>query len=208
MRLKKNKPVFFATWALIVLCALFLSCDLSGLWFGSNPSDRPPPNILSKQDSLAVRAILDANGLDTVKVRDVILLAYSEVAEISLRSRSLVKFVFSKYLDSLIAYPSLELQENNIDSLVFPDTIAYGARISLDSNRLRRIPDEIGKLRGAIALFVNSNQISSISPNIMHCNISYMNVNNNMLCNLPDSITQWITSKCRNNTWPSTQTCN
>ncbi len=206
MNLHKRKPVCSVTWAVLVLSALFLSCDLQGLWFGSNPSDGPPINMLSKGDSLAVRAILDENGLDTVKVRDVIVLANSEVAEINLKSRSLVKFVFSKYLNSL-SIPTLELQNNNIDSLIFTDTIFYAGTIRLDSNKLQRIPDEIGKLKSAIGLLFDANYISSISPNIMECSVAYINVNFNLLCNIPDSISQWITKTCRDSTWRTTQTC-
>jgi hypothetical protein len=183
------------------LVVLFVSCNL----YDDSPTS--PPNILNTKDSIAVRAILDANGLDTMKVRNVIFLKNSYIGEINLKSQSLNKFIFSRYLDSLVVSPSLNLQYNNIDTLIVPDSIQFGASVRLEYNKLRQIPDEIGKIKGNIAFYLINNQLTKISPNIMNCKVSYINVIYNNLCNTPDSISQWITKNCRDSTWKSTQTC-
>jgi len=208
MRRKKLNPNLKITFTSLtctgILFAglLFVFCNL----YDDSPTS--PPNILKAKDSLAVRSILDANGLTAMKVREVIYLENSMVKQINLDSILLRKFVFCKYFDSLIARPGLNLINNDIDTLLFPDIIFKTIGINLDHNKLKEIPGDIDHLKGNIALYINFNQIASISPNIMKCQISYINVNFNNLCNIPDSISQWIINHCRDSVWRSTQKCN
>lgn len=203
MNIHKRKPVLPTTWVVLVLCAFFLSCDLL-----DNAYDGPPINVLSKKDSLAVRAILDANGLDTVKVMDVIELQYPFILHINLDSVPLQTFIFCKYFDSLESGLELNLIHNNVDTLIFPETLHRGLSINLVYTKVRAIPDGIANLRGAVSLNFDNNEISSISPNIMQCDIYSLGPPNyNKLCNIPDSISQWITKTCRDSTWRTKQTC-
>lgn len=94
-----NNKVALTRIVLFASAFVFLSCEFNPFPFGG---DIPPtPNVLSAKDSLAVRAILDANGLDTVKVRDVIDLQNSSVGIISLDSLGLTRFVLTNAFDSL-----------------------------------------------------------------------------------------------------------
>jgi hypothetical protein len=208
MSLHKRKQAISAALAALVLCVFFLSCDLRGLWFGSNPEDGPPLYVLSKKDSLAIRAILNTNGLDSLGVYNVIDWYSNWRLRIKLGPGSIPKFVFSKYFDSLESGTELNAIDDNIDTLIFPDTIHNGLSINLAYNKISAIPDGIANLRGAIDLNFDNNEISSVSPNIMQCNVSVMQpFNNNKLCNIPDSISQWITKACRDSTWQTKQTC-
>jgi hypothetical protein len=194
------KKSFFIWWSAIGL--FFVSCYI----YDDSPT--APKNILSVKDSLAVRAILDANGLDTVDVRDAIILIDSYVSRINLNARSLTKFIFCKYLDSISTPPTLDLKYNNIDTIIFDDTINYNFLIRLDSNKLHTIPDGINKMKGSITLYLNSNKINTISPNIMQCDVSYVNVDSNYLCNVSDTMKQWLNTKSGSTAWQSRQTCN
>jgi hypothetical protein len=180
-----------------------ISCN-----FGNNNSDSVE-NVLSFQDSIAVRGILDANGLDTVKVRDVITLQNSAVVELHFSSSlHLNKFVFSKYLNDLLNNSQgIGLMNNTIDTLIFEDTIYKDLGIRLDFNKLKTIPDDIVKLKGNISIYLDYNQLTSISPNIMNCNVSYVNVDSNYLCNVSDTMKQWLNTKSFSTAWQSRQTC-
>jgi hypothetical protein len=187
---------------LFAIALLFLSCGLNPFPFDGDPPKTP--NVLSKKDSLAVRAILDANGLDTVKVRDVIDLYNSSVVQINLNSRSLSQFIFNRYFDSLQSSPALNLRNNNIDTIIFTDTISKDQGISLEHNLIRTISNDVDKMRGTMALYLYYNDMTSISPNILRCNISYINVRYNHLVSVPDSIATLLTSK--DGSWQSYQT--
>lgn len=190
-------------FTLIITGILFFTCR-----FFMETNDTPPlPNVLDKKDSLAVRGILDANGLDTVKVRDVIVLEHSNIVNLDLRSLSLNNFIFCSFFDSLLSRPPLDLMNNEIDTLIFKDTIKSDLAISLENNKIKTIPYEIGKLTGTIALYLNYNQINYISPNIMSCNVSFINIKYNRLCSVPDSLAKWISRVGLDSTWQSTQTC-
>jgi hypothetical protein len=191
---------------LIICCWMILlpiSCN-----FGNNNSDSVE-NVLSSQDSIAVRGILDANGLDTVKVRDVITLQNSAVVELHFSSSlHLNKFVFSKYLNDLLNNSQgIGLMNNTIDTLIFEDTIYKDLSIRLDFNKLKTIPDDIVKLMGNFTIYLDYNQLTSISPNIMNCNVSYVNVDSNYLCNVSDTMKQWLNTKSGSTAWQSRQTC-
>jgi hypothetical protein len=178
-----------------------ISCN-----FGNNNSDSVE-NVLSSRDSIAVREILDANGLDTVDVMAVISLRNSSVVNIHFSFMQLNKFVFSKYFDSLNTSPGVDLMNNAIDTLIFEDTLNKDWSISLNYNKLKTIPDDIVKLKGNISIYLDYNQLISISPNIMNCNVSYVNVDSNYLCNVSDTMKQWLNTKSFSTAWQSRQTC-
>jgi hypothetical protein len=166
-------------------------------------------NPLSATDSIAVRAILDVNGLDTVNVRNVVSIKNSFVTEINLDNRSLKKFIFCKYFDSFSVYsnPDIILRNNNLDTLIFADSIQSDMGIRLEYNNVKSIPDDINKLCGEFSLYVTFNSLSSISENIMHCNVYYINVDSNYLCNVSDTMKQWLNTKTWSTAWQARQKC-
>jgi len=213
MRERPMKPLFKILFVLLILIGILcVGCDLVR-YTGEEP---PYPNKLSTKDSLAVRAILDANGLDTVKVHDIVSFFENSnyIASIRLSSFSLKRFVFSKYFDSLaLPLSYLGLQNNQIDTLIIHDSINSSSAnsyftIYLQHNNLRVIPNDIKNIKNTLELYLDYNQIRTLSDSIVHCNISYIHVDYNSLCNIPDSIAQWITKNCRDSTWKTTQTCN
>jgi hypothetical protein len=185
---------------LLTLSFGLISCGIFP--FDADPPKKP--NVLSAKDSLAVRAILDTNGLDTVKVRDVVGFDNSVVVQIYLNSRSLNHFIFNSYFDSLRNGFGLSLLYNNIDTIIFVDTIRNGIVIDLEHNNLRTIPDDINKMRAPLSLYVNYNELSSITPNILQCQIYNLRVRYNHLVSVPDSIATLLASQ--DSSWQSYQT--
>jgi hypothetical protein len=191
------------TIAVSSVVVIFISCGLNPFPFDGDPI-QPPPHVLSIKDSLAVRAILDTNGLDSVKVRDVVGFWNSVVVRITLNSRSLNQFVFNTHFDSLWNGCELNLLYNNIDTLLFVDTIRNGIVINLEHNKLRTLPDDIDKMRAPLSMYANYNELSSISPNILHCDIYTLHIRNNHLVLVPDSIAALLSSQ--DSSWQSYQT--
>lgn len=191
------------TWiVLFAIAFLFFSCGLNPFPFGG---DIPPtPNVLSKKDSLAVRAILDANGLDTVKVKDVIELQNSSVGIISLDSLGLTRFVLTNAFDSLKGGISLNISYSQIDTLIILDTIHQNLTIRIYYTKLQSIPEHIALLTGNIDLYLPNDNLQYISPEILKCNVDYINVRYNHLISVPDSIAALLTSK--DGSWQSYQT--
>jgi hypothetical protein len=195
------------TAALISGC-LFSGCsDSSDSFSFGEGDDYGDWYILQPKDSLAVRAILDTNGLQKLSVDGVVEVNDAMVTRINLNAKSLSKFIFCKYFDSLLTGPELNIMENDIDTLVFPDTIRQNIFIKLDDNKLQTIPDGFGHLKGTIKLSIGYNRLQTISPDIMNCSVTYLYLNENDLCSLQDSILAWIATINSNSFWRTTQLC-
>jgi Leucine-rich repeat (LRR) protein len=183
-----------------------INCDLL-VW---NGSPTPDPNILQKKDSLAVRAILDANGLYDKKVRDVIDLQNSMIGTIMLDSLKLTRFILTNDFDSLGYGSGFEIYilNSSIDTLIISDTIHINLAIGVTRTNLKSIPDNISLLKGNLTLRLPENELEFLPSEIMKCNVSYIDVQYNSLCSVSDTLNNWIIKNSRNPDWKSTQTCN
>lgn len=189
----------------LILSALTITIIGCDLLFGSNPEEPLPRNILRRQDSVAVRHLLDTNGLDSVKVMDVIDLKYSTVLSINLDSMGLKSFILDRWFDSIASAPGISLQYNSIDTLIFADSLVNWVGLSLGRNLLREVPPTISLLRGPVAIDVSYNQLVSMPLSIMGCNIKSLNFRYNNLCSIPDTMSKWLTQV--DAAWRSYQTC-
>lgn len=200
-----KNPIYMFVLILLFSTTVFLSCNFQWVPFDGDPAS--PPNVLSKEDSIAIRGILDDNGLASKKVREVILLGNSMVIQINIDSCSLSEFYFTNNFNLLKSRPALNLRNNQIDSLLFLDTIQNDMTVRLDFNKLRSISSDINKMRGVLSLYLDYNELTSISPNIMNCNVSYINVKYNHLMSISDtSLVNWISRVGRDSTWRDYQT--
>lgn len=196
--------MFKINYALLILISLFVyGCDL--LTFGGDPT--PPLNELSVRDSLAVRAILDTNGLKNIKVKDVISLQDSKVGVINLDSVPLTKFIFTSAFDSLDGGITLNIFNNQLDSMDILDTINSELIIQISNTSLKNIPDNISLLKGRLFLYLADNKLKDISSEIFKCQVSYIDVQYNDLCSVSDTLNNWIIKNSRNNDWKLSQTC-
>jgi hypothetical protein len=207
--MKKNKLMVLFMTLLFPLIEFFNINCLSLI----NNDDEPYTVSLLPKDSSAVWHILNDNGFDSINVYAFVSgsLVYSGgisyLYGINLNSQSLKKFIFSKYFDSLSNGISLNLMNNTIDTLIFTDSIYHSLDIRLDYNILKNIPDDIVKLKSNIALDISHNQLTSISSNIMNCNVESIYVDSNYLCNVSDTMKQWLNTKSGSTAWQSRQTC-
>jgi hypothetical protein len=192
-------------FAAILTGILLFSCGDLFVW---NGDPDPPINVLTAKDSLAVRAILDANGLYDKEVRDVINLQSSMVGTINLDSLAITKFVFTNAIDTFIHGLSINIFDSPIDTLIIMDTIHIDFSIGINRTNLRSIPDNVSLFKGNMYMYLGNNQIQYISPEIMKCDIGFFDIQNNRLCSVPDSLSNWIMSKRPNSkNWQSTQRC-
>ncbi len=192
-------------FAAILTGILLFSCGDLFIW---NGDPDPPINVLNAKDSLAVRAILDANGLYDKKVRDVINLQNSMVGTINLDSLSITKFVFTDALGTFIHGISINISNSPIDTLIIMDTIHINITLGITRSKLKSITNYVTLFKGSLYLYLSYNEITFISPEIMKCNVGYINVEYNRLCSVSDSLNTWIIKNSRNSQWQSTQRCN
>jgi len=189
---------------LIFILGLIFSCNI----LANGGNEPPPKNDLSTKDSLAVRAILDTNGLKNVKVRNVIYLYNSLVQSISIDSLKTAKFIFPSQCDSFSGSIGIKISNSSIDTIIFHDSIHIPLSISISHTKLRSIPDQISLLKGTLDLNFAFNQLYFISPQIMNCRVNFVNINNNNLCSLSDSLKNWLIQKSYgDSTWLKTQNC-
>lgn len=118
-----------------------------------------------KQDSLAVRAILDSNGLSTVTVEEVSKVGNNRIDTLLLQQRGL------STLPSVIG---------NITKLLYLD---------LHDNTLKSIPSEIGNLKDLIFLDLRFNELSSIPTTIGELKkLTWLDCRTNEITTIPAEI--------------------
>jgi hypothetical protein len=162
---------------------------------------------LNAKDSAAIRSILDANGLQNKQVRDGIDLVAGFARKLTLDSFPLTRFVLPKALDSCIANFELIVTNSPVETLSIIDTIHQNLAITLHYTKMKSIPDCISLLRGRFGLYLSNNEITSISPEVIKLGVREIDVTNNALCSIPDSLKTWITQNSNDINWQTTQKC-
>ena len=184
-------------------------------------------------DSLAVRAILDANNLQTVAVAGVV--SYldktdtSRIGELNLQGKNIT--VIPKDIGQLTGLKALRLDSNSIASL--PPEIENCSSLrflSIAKNKLTGLPSEIGKLKSLTNLNVSQNviaalpdsigkcsslgtiklqdnQLTTLPASIMGCPVIYIPVSNNKLCTVSDALKNWLDLLAEPD-WAANQNCN
>jgi hypothetical protein len=140
-------------------------------------------------DSLAVRSILDANGLTDVAVDSVVQTdsGSGRVTGLLLKGRN-IKTV-SKDIGSLSALKTLDLRNNRIGSL--PEYMGYLRSMEecfLDSNQLHELPLEFGYLGSLRVLTASHNGLYQISEEVIDLPLVKLDLRGNRLESLPDAL--------------------
>ncbi len=208
---RKTLVIRCQTKSFRILCVILLAellCTGCDGFDGYSSDTYTYMNKLSIKDSLAIRAILDTNGLRNKKVEDVIDLQCDIVVMMTLDSVPLSKFIFTSVFDSLHNSFQISISNSPIESLVILDTIHIGLAIDVYNTKLKNIPEQISLLKGRLELYLPNNEVSSISPEIMKCTVYSFIIKSNSLCSVPDSLNEWIILKTHDANWQHTQTCN
>jgi Leucine-rich repeat (LRR) protein len=159
---------------------------------GGKGSTNTPELTDHQKDSLAVRNILDANGLNSTGVFGAVAIpddiTGTRVGELDLQNKNIS--VISDDIGQLTALTTLRLDSNAIASL--PPAIGNCVSLkllSLAKNMLAGLPAEIGKLHALTNLNVSQNSLAALPPSIGSLyNLHTLRLDNNQLAQLPDSI--------------------
>ena len=201
---------------------------------GGKGSTNTPALTDHQKDSLAVRNILDANGLNSTGVFGAVAIpddiTGTRVGELDLQNKNIS--VISDGIGQLTALTTLRLDSNAIASL--PPAIGNCVSLkllSLAKNMLTGLPVEIGKLHALTNLNVSqnslaalpssigglsnlhtlrldNNQLAQLPDSIILCPMSgYLLVANNKLCAPDSTILQWLNTYAELD-WPASQRCN
>lgn len=146
-------------------------------------------------DSLAVRAILDTNSLDTLSVEDVTDSSGGRITSLKIycKGNSIIPAEIGR-LTNLI---NLNLFGNKISSL--PSEIGKLTNLInlyLGGNFLTSLPTEISNLKNLSTLDINSNGFTFLPPEIFELtNLDSLFIGNNKLVSLPAEIGNLINLK-------------
>jgi Leucine-rich repeat (LRR) protein len=189
----------------ILLCALvLLTCEM-----GPEPNNLYPYGPLDIGDSLAVRAILDSNGLNNIPVRKVLVsFAQERIRILTIDSFGLKSFIFTKDFNKLDSLYSIELNFNPITQIAVPDTIQFKLHcdIGLMYNTLTSFPVELLKVKGDVNIFLENNSITTLPIEVIHAGPPNFFFEHNKICSLTDSaVIKWLDTTYGN--WKSSQDC-
>ena len=155
------------------LCACVISL---ALFCGKNkvtgPGGNPPGAVSDRSDTLAVRAILDSNGLATIPAGD------PSIVELRLVGNSIHRIyklmlgnkaihVIPARIKDLTAMEILQLDTNTITSL--PPEIGSCTslvRIQLSNNQLSTVPAELSSLHNLSGLVLSHNSITALPQSL------------------------------------------
>ena len=212
--------------AMVVTALTIVNCGS-----GSTSTGGPVLTTYGK-DSLAVRNILDANGLHSIEVGGALSPLDSvgtRIGELNLQGKNLT--VIPQDIGQLAALTALRLDSNAIMSL--PPEIGNCTSLkffSIAKNKLTGLPAEIGKLKSLTNLNVSqnsmtslpssigglqklssvrldNNQLASLPDSIMQCPIGVLTVLNNKLCTISDALKAWLNVWAESD-WAAGQSCN
>jgi Leucine-rich repeat (LRR) protein len=155
------------------LCACVFSLALfCGKDKGTNTNGIQPGAVSDYSDTLALRAILDANGLTTIKAGDHSIATMMmvngnihRIKELTLQNKGIT--IIPARIKELTAMQILRLDTNSIAAL--PAEIGSCTslvRIQMSNNQLATIPAELSSLHSLTTLILSHNAISSLPPSL------------------------------------------
>ncbi|OGJ92053.1 MAG: hypothetical protein A2268_05840 [Candidatus Raymondbacteria bacterium RifOxyA12_full_50_37] len=141
-------------------------------------------------DSLAVRAILAANGLSFLTVDNVTATSGSRIVRLNLSDLNLSSLTFPAATADLTALEWVNLDNNfmgsfptGIEVLTWLDTLLFA------NNILGSVSSALGSLSSLKYLDLSTNQLSTLSSSIGGCtDLVGLRLNGNMLSSLPEEL--------------------
>jgi len=139
-------------------------------------------------DSLAVRAILDANGLDSVEVERYSVISGGRITQLVLMGKGLT--IIPKEIGNLTALTFLGLHANMLESIpVEIGNLTNLEFLDLGLNGLTTLPSSIGNLNKLLTLHLQGNQIINIPNEIGGLSsLKKFWINGNKLTTIPTEI--------------------
>ena len=158
---------------LFLLCACVISLALfCGKNKGTNPGGNQPGTVFDRSDTLAVRAILDANNLTTILAGDASIVTMMmvngnihRIKELTLQNKGIT--IIPARIKELTAMQILRLDSNSIS--VLPPEIGSCTslvRIQLSNNQLSTVPAELSSLHHLSALVLSHNSITVLPQSL------------------------------------------
>lgn len=141
-----------------------------------------------KEDSLAVRAILDSNGLFNLNVDQVANKDSGRITSLSIWNYNLKKIPIQ--IGKLTALTFLNFSKNELNSLPpeIGNLIMLGD-FKLHNNKISYLPPEIGSLSNLWRLELDSNLLETFPPELWNCsNLTEFGALYNRLKTIPDGI--------------------
>ncbi len=159
-------------------------------------------------DSLVVRAILDANRLDTVPVEQVAATSGGPRIAILVLDRAAIPVTVLPEvvgeLDSLHELVATDAQLGEIPASI--GRLVALEYLSLSRNRLVQLPDRVGDLQNLVGLHLTANLLTSLPASIVNLTgLSDLDLDSNRLCALPSDIATW--ANAFDPDWRNTQSC-
>lgn len=148
------------------------------------------------RDSLAVRAILDSNGLDSITVASVIDSSEGRIWRLKLRAKNLT--TIPPEIGNLTNLEELELRNNNLTSIP-PEigNLTNLTRLYLSFNNLTNLPPDIENLTKLTILYIFFNELTGLPPEIGSLtNLTMLCIEDNRLTSLPSDIGNLIKLGC------------
>ncbi len=146
-------------------------------------------------DSLAVRAILDANGFYNLAVESVTFTKEDRISSLSIRSVEVQ--VLPPEIGKLTRLEKLDLYSSKVKEL--PAEIGACTSlvdINLYANELTELPVSIGNLTRLKKLMLDGNKITDIPSTIGNCHsLEMLNLRSNCVAEIPGELADCVTLK-------------
>ncbi len=189
--MKKN--ICISTSVVLLLLVLFLHCP-----FGVEPDKTLSP--LKEQDSLAVRAILDSNGLKDIDLSNyddrerVLRQIDSSIYGLMLDTLNIKSVKFVKEFKLLENLEEITFTNNLIRNVYIEDTITFTKTLIMDLsfNVLDSFPEQLLKINNIEALYMYNNNIAYLPIEIMNKPYAQFYIRHNKLTNVPDTLKTWL----------------
>ena len=200
------------TWQIL----LTISAAIVAIVFSLNrcvavePGETTSGVPIAKKDSLAMVALLEANGLPA-EVRKYSVLGTvkdsAKVRDIKISGMQLSKFIITKSIEQLDSLYNVVLESNGIGSFSVPDSIVtiHAIIFQMNKNKLTAVTSDLMKINRVRYAYFYNNEIASLPENINHSGIELLGIVGNKLCQVPDSVANWLTTM--NADWRLSQSC-
>jgi hypothetical protein len=173
---------------------------------GPEPGEHWWPHDIDPSDSANLRSILDENGLDSVSVRSAGLFNYRLIS-FQLDSILISKFNFSTKFRQFDSIYSISLTNMGLDSISVSDSFSFKKKTQMifNENKFTNFPTDILKIKNILYVYFQKNYLSEIPMEVLENNYQGFYVGRNNLCNVPDTIANWLTQF--DHYWQNTQNC-